>query len=73
MAERRRWPWPAWVLALDIVGTLFLVAGLLGLFFEGDPGQESALAMMAIPLIVLGVLLMIPLIVFTVLHVRSSR
>ena len=73
MTEQRRWPWPAWVLALDIVGTLFLVAGLLGLFYKGDPGIGVSLAAMVIPLIVLGVLLMIPLIVFTVLHVRSSR
>lgn len=73
MTEQRKWPWPMWVLALDIVGTLFLVAGLLGQFMADDlPGGEM-LGPLAIPLIVLGIVMMIPLVVFSINYARSSK
>ncbi len=73
MTERRKLPWPAWVLALDIVGTLFLVAGLLGLLMGDELPAGDTLQAVAIPLIILGVLMMIPLVVFSIRHARSSK
>ena len=73
MPEQRKWPWPMWVLALDIVGTLFLVAGLLGHFMVDElPGGEQ-LGPLAIPLIILGVVMMIPLVVFSIRSARSPK
>lgn len=73
MTEQRKLP--GWALALDIVGTLFLAAGLFGLFAVDSlqlPGAET-LEALAIPIIVLGIVLMIPLIAITIRNALSSR
>lgn len=73
MTERKKLP--GWALALDIVGTLFLAAGLFGLFAVDSlpvPGADTLTAL-AIPLIVLGVLLTIPLIAFIIRNAQSSK
>jgi hypothetical protein len=67
--------WPAWVLILDVVGTLLLALGLYGLF-GGDEllfSEAVDLKALAIPLTILGVLLMAPLMFTTISQVRSSR
>ncbi len=73
MTEQRKLP--AWALALDIVGTLFLAAGLLGLFAVDSlqlPGADT-LETLAVPLVILGILLMIPLVAIAVLNAVSSK
>lgn len=73
MTEQRKLPWPPWALALDIVGTLFLAAGLFGHFMADDlPGAKN-LEAFAIPLIILGTLLMIPFIAFSILSARRQK
>ena len=64
---------PLWALALDVVGTLFVAAGLYGLF-AGDtlPAYRDTLESLAVPLIVLGVLLMAPLVITAIRQVKSS-
>ncbi len=59
---------PVWAIMLDVAGTLLVAAGLFGLFAgESVPAVEALnLEAFAIPLIILGVLLMVPLIVFLV-------
>lgn len=55
-----------WVILLDIVGTLLVVGGLLGLFAESGSTFAAVLKPLAGPLIVLGVLLMAPLVIHAV-------
>ena len=60
--------WPAWIIILDVAGTLCLALGLYGLFGGGNPFSPFA-----IPMIILGGLLMLPLIVYTVTRATSAR
>ena len=67
--------WPAWVLILDVVGTLLLALGLYGLF-GGDEllfSETVDLKALSVPLIIFGVLLMAPLVLTTISQARSSR
>jgi hypothetical protein len=59
---------PPWLLALDIVGTIVLGLGLFGQY-----GGDSLFAPLAIPLIIIGALLMLPLLVYLVIRVTNSR
>lgn len=56
---------PLWVISLDIAGTLLVLAGLFGLFADGGSMFSGAIDLkpLAVPLIILGVLLMAPLVV----------
>lgn len=75
MAEKQKMPWPAWALALDIVGAVFFALGLIVLFGADPLGipEINAFRSWGTPLIVLGVLLMVPLIYFTISSIRSSK
>lgn len=63
---------PLWVIALDIVGSLLVVGGIFGLFAETGSTFAGAidLKLLAVPLIILGVLLMVPLVIYTVKIIR---
>ena len=63
MNERPSLPWPLWMLALDVVGTLLLAFGLFGLF--GTSGAD-AFDGLAIAAAIVGVVLMLPFLVTTV-------
>ena len=52
---------PPWLLILDISGTLLLCLGLFGQF-----GGDNVFSLYAIPLIVVGALMMLPLLIFLV-------
>ena len=52
---------PPWLLARDVVGTIILGLGLFGQF-----GGANLFSPFAIPLIIIGALLMLPLLVFLV-------
>ena len=52
---------PPWMLALDICGTILLGLGLFGQF-----GGTNLFSPFAIPLIIIGALLMLPLMIFLV-------
>ncbi len=59
---------PLWVILLDVVGTLFVAGGIYGLVADADSmfGGALDLQLLAVPLIVLGALLMAPLVIFAV-------
>ena len=63
---------PLWVIFLDIAGTLLVAGGLFGLFAEGNQTLAGVvyLKLLAAPLIILGVLLMAPLVIYAVKRVR---
>ncbi|MDJ0813170.1 MAG: hypothetical protein QNJ23_05540 [Woeseiaceae bacterium] len=52
---------PPWMLALDVAGTIVLGLGLFGHY-----GGENLFSPFAIPLIIIGALLMLPLMIFLV-------
>ncbi len=59
---------PPWLLILDVIGTLIFALGLFGHF-----GGDNLFTPFAIPLIIIGALLMLPLLVFLVTRVTSRR
>lgn len=59
---------PPWLLALDVVGAVILGLGLYGQF-----GGANLFSPFAIPLVVIGALLMLPLLVFLVARVTNRR
>jgi len=63
---------PLWVIFLDVVGTLLVAGGLFGLFTEDNSTFAGVvdLKLLAVPLIILGVLLMAPLVIYAVKRVR---
>ena len=75
MSDKPSFSLPMWALILDVIGTLLLAAGLVGMFM--DPQFPSSLPVdlgeMAIVLIILGVLLMVPLIVVVIQRAVSPK
>ena len=57
---------PPWLLVLDVIGTIMLGLGLFGQF-----GGDNPLSPFAIPLIIIGALLMLPLLIFLVTRATS--
>ena len=75
MTQQNKLPWPAWVLILDLVGTLLVGVGIYALV-AGDPlpfADTIDLRSLAIPMIIFGALLFAPLILMTVARIRGSR
>ncbi len=56
---------PPWALVLDLLGTLLLAVGIYGMVGGDDLflAEQVNLRQIAIPLIVIGVLMMAPLVV----------
>jgi hypothetical protein len=65
LTNRRPLPWPPWVLALDVFGTLLVAAGLFGVFggIEPEGLDGSDVKALSITLIVVGALLTLPFVV----------
>ena len=68
MGDNTNIKFPAWLLVLDVVGTLLLALGLYGQFGDDNPFRQAALA-----LIVTGALLMLPLVVFVITRLTNRR
>ena len=64
MSQPRKFP--PWLLILDIVGTVILGLGLFGQY-----GGDNLFSPFAVPLIIVGALLMLPLLVFLVTRATS--
>lgn len=75
MTDSAKFKLPAWTIMLDIVGTILLAGGLFGMFAGDNVQFVQALKLkaLAIPMIILGVLLMAPLVVFAVKAASSRR
>ena len=75
MSDKATFSIPMWALILDVIGTLLLAAGLVGVF-AAAPFLSSLpfdLSEMAVVLIILGVLLMVPLIVVVIQRAVSPK
>ena len=59
---------PPWLLILDIFGTLLLALGLFGQF-----GGDNLFSPYALPLIIVGALMMLPLLIFLVTRMTNRR
>ena len=66
--------WPAWVLALDIVGTFLVGLGIYGQVASGPlPFAELMdLRALAVPMIILGALMVAPLVFMTISQLRPA-
>ena len=75
MNENRTASIPLWALLLDVIGTLVLAAGLVGMFVDAPllTSLPFNLSEMAVVLIIFGVLLMVPLIVVLVRRAVAPR
>ncbi len=75
MTDKPALKWPAWVLILDFVGTALVALGIYAQVVDGPlilPDLVDLRAW-AIPLIILGALLVAPLVFMTVAQVRSRQ
>ncbi len=75
MNEPKKLIWPVWVLILDFVGMLLVAVGIYALVAAGPlPFADTLdLRAFAIPMIILGALMVAPLILMTMAHIRGSR
>lgn len=67
-AERRKIQLPAWTIILDVLGTVFVVFGILAQFGGAEQLFPGALDLRqyAIVLILAGILLMLPLVIIII-------
>ena len=65
---KRSLPFPLWMLALDVIGTLLVGFGIFGLSggFMADAASLTDMQAISIAVIVFGVLLMLPLVITVV-------
>jgi len=75
MRNRGTLPWPLWMLALDVVGSLILVLGLLGLFgvVAPDSMDSEVVQSASISFVVIGTLLMLPFLVTVIRQVLGAN
>jgi len=75
MKDRGTLPWPLWMLALDVIGSLILVLGLLGLFGGVAPeSMDSRVVQTAsISFVITGLLLMLPFLVTVIRQVLGAN
>ena len=67
--------WPAWVLLLDLVGTALVGLGIYAQVASGPLILADAvdLRAWAVPIIIFGAVLVMPLVFMTVAQVRASQ
>ncbi|MDJ0709423.1 MAG: hypothetical protein QNJ14_03485 [Woeseiaceae bacterium] len=75
MTEQKKLSWPAWVLALDLLGSFLVAVGIYAQVADGELlfSELLDLRAIAIPLIIVGALMIAPLVVMTVTQIRASR
>ncbi len=75
MTDKPALRWPAWVLILDFVGTVLVALGIYAQVVDGPLilSDFVDLRAWAVPIIILGALLVAPLVFMTVSQVRSRR
>ena len=59
---------PPWMLILDVIGTLFFGIGLFG-----QIGGDNLFSPYAVPMIIIGALMMLPLLVFLITRITNRR
>ncbi len=75
MNEPRKIVWPAWVLILDLVGTVLVGFGIYAQVVDGELlfAEFLDLRALAVPMIIIGALMTAPLVLMTVSQIRSRR
>jgi len=66
--------WPAWVLVLDVIGTLLVGLGIYSQVTSGPLPFAGFLDLraLAVPIILLGALMVAPLVFMTISQLRST-
>ena len=74
MMERKRIHWPIWVLILDLVGSALVGLGIYAQIASGPLlfSEFIDLRALAVPIIIVGALLVAPLVFMTISQLRSS-
>ena len=75
MTSKPQLRWSAWVLILDLIGSALVALGIYGQV-GSDPllfAEFIDLRALAVPIIIVGALLVVPLLYSTVSQIRSSR
>jgi len=75
MTEHKKLHWPAWVLALDLLGSFLVAVGIYAQVADGELifAEFVDLRALAVPMIIVGALMVAPLVVMTVTQIRGSR
>jgi hypothetical protein len=75
MSSNRTLPFPVWMMALDVIGTVLVGLGLFGLFGGLAPEAVSAadFESASIAFIVFGAVLMLPLLVTLIRRALSGN
>ena len=75
MTEQKKIHWPAWVLILDIVGTVLVGLGIYAQVAQGELlfSEFVDLDALAVPMIIIGALMVAPLVFSTISQIRSQQ
>jgi hypothetical protein len=75
MMERKKLHWPAWVLILDLIGTVLVALGIYAQVADGELLFSGFvdLRALAVPIIIVGALLVAPLVFMTISQTRSQQ
>ena len=67
--------WPAWVLILDLIGTVLVGLGIYAQVASGPLILSDVIDLraLAVPIIIIGAVLVMPLVFMTISQVRSQR
>ena len=75
MTDKPALKWPAWVLILDLIGTVMVGLGIYAQVASGPLifSDSVDLRALAVPMILVGALLVTPLVVMTVRQIRAQQ
>jgi len=75
MTKHKRIHWPAWVLILDLVGSAMVALGIYAQVASGPLlfSDLIDLRALAVPIIILGAVLVAPLVFMTISQLREPR
>jgi uncharacterized Tic20 family protein len=75
MTDKAVLKWPLWVLILDLVGTTLVALGIYAQVVSGPLILSDVIDLraIAVPMIIIGALLVAPLVFMTVAQLRAKR
>jgi uncharacterized Tic20 family protein len=75
MTDKPALKWPLWVLILDLVGTALVALGIYAQVVSGPLILSDVIDLraIAVPMIIIGALLVAPLVFMTVAQLRAKR
>ena len=75
MTDKAVLKWPLWVLILDLVGTALVALGIYAQVVSGPLILSDVIDLraIAVPMIIIGALLVAPLVFMTVAQLRAKR